>query len=32
MKKNREEVIRVFLTKEEADRAFGELVRKAFAK
>jgi predicted transcriptional regulator len=32
MKKNREKVIRVFLTKEEADRAFGELVRKAFAK
>ena len=28
----REKVIRVFLTKEEADRAFGELIRKAFRK
>jgi len=28
--KGREKVIRIFLTKEEADRAFGELIRKAF--
>jgi len=32
MKEKREKVIRVFLTKEEADRAFGELIRRAFTK
>ena len=28
--KGKEKIIRIFLTKEEADRAFGELIRKAF--
>ena len=28
--KGREKIIRIFLTKEEADRAFGKLIRRAF--
>ncbi|MEO2065164.1 MAG: hypothetical protein ABGX17_01530 [Desulfurobacteriaceae bacterium] len=32
MKGKKEKIIRVFFTKEEADRAFGELIRKAFSK
>ena len=32
MKEEKRKIIKVFLTKEEADRAFGELIRRAFAK